>query len=130
MSDNPNVSALARFQEHLDAAIEAIEAKQKQSFRLTSDSWEDLLLKNLELKPDARHNITQAFDADGNPEWRVRSYYLLTNVVGIAPERVGAVHQRRLGTVMRKLGWSGPKNIKFGTEQAKGYSRAAEEISP
>jgi hypothetical protein len=111
MSDK--LSALARFQEHLDAAIEAIEAKQKQSPQLTSDSWEDLLLENLELRPDARHNITQAVDADGNTEWRVRSSYLLTHVIGIAPERAGAVHQRRLGTVMRKMGWSGPKNIKF-----------------
>jgi hypothetical protein len=97
------------------------------------DSWEDVL-KGLELKPDLRHNITQVFDRDGNPEWRVRSMYLLTKVIGIAPERVNVVHQCRLGTVMRKLGWSGPKNIWFGQEQAKGYfggySKAAEDASP
>jgi hypothetical protein len=128
MSDN-HVSAVARFQEHLEAAIEAIEAKQKQSSRPTSDSWEDLI-KNFEAKPDARHNIVQAVDADGNTEWRVRSSYLLTHVIGIAPERVTAVHQRRLATVMRNLGWTGPRNLRFGREQAKGYFKAEEDVSP
>ena len=62
------------------------------------------------------------------PEWRVRSCYLLTNVVGIAAERVNRAHHRRLGTVMRKLGWAGPKNLRFGAEQAKGYFKAAEDV--
>ena len=129
--------ALLGLIDHLEAAVEAIEAKHtakhtakhKAKHSGPADSWEDLL-KNLEVKPDARHNIVQAVDADGNTEWRVRSCYLLANVIGIAPERTNAVHQRRLATVMRKLGWTGPKNIRFGREQAKGYFRTAEEVSP
>jgi hypothetical protein len=61
----------------------------------------------------------------------VRSCYILANVIGIAPERINAVHQRCLGTVMRNLGWTGPRNLRFGREQAKGYFKAAaEEVSP
>ena len=115
------VSALARFKSHLEAD------GQRQSSRLISDPWEDLL-KNLEASPDAGNNIVQAVDPDGKPEWRAQSCYLLTNVVGIAAERVNVVHQRRLGTVMRKLGWAGPKNLRFGAEQAKGYFKAAQDV--
>jgi hypothetical protein len=69
----------------------------------------------------------QAIDQDGKPEWRIRSFYLLTNVIGIAPERITVAHGRHLGAIMCKLGWSGPKNLRFGVEQAKGYYRAADE---
>src|SRR6516225_2496704 len=118
------VSALARFKSHLEADEQTIKARQ--SSPLISDPWEDLL-KNLEARPNAGRHIVQALDPDGKPEWRVRSCYLLT-MVGIAAERVNVVHHRRLGTVMRKLGWTGPKNLRFGAEQAKGYFKAAEDV--
>ena len=120
MSNAPQ-SALARFKSHVEAAIET-----KQNSWLSSDPWEGLL-KNLEARPNAGDNIVQAADADGKPEWRVKSCYLLDTVLGLAAERISAVHQRRLGAVMRKLGWTGPKNIRFGTGQAKGYFKAAED---
>jgi len=102
------------------------EARSGQGSRLSSDPWEDLL-KNFEANPDAGNGIVRAVDPDGKPEWRVKSCYLLDTVLGLAAERISAVHQRRLGAVMRKLGWTGPKNIRFGTGQAKGYFKAAED---
>jgi hypothetical protein len=119
------VSALARFKSHLEADEQTIKARQ--SSPLISDPWADLL-KNLEARPNAGRHIVQAVDPDGKPEWRVRSCYLLTNVVGIAAERANGAHHRRLGAVMRKLGWAGPKNLRFGAEQAKGYFKAAEDV--
>ena len=119
------VSAFARFKSHLEADEQPIEARQ--SSRLISDPWEALLKNLLEARPNAGNNIVQAVDPDGKTEWRVRSCYLLT-MVGIAAERINAAHQRRLGTVMRKLGWAGPKNLRFGAEQAKGYFKAAEDV--
>ena len=116
------VSALARFKSHLEADEQIGNDKQ---IRL-DDPWADLL-KNLEARPNTDRHIVQALDPDGKPEWRVRSCYLLT-VVGLAAERANAVHHRRLGTVMRKLGWTGPKNLRFGAEQAKGYFKAAEDV--
>ena len=127
MSDNPE-SALARFRNHLEADEQTIEAGQSPP--PISDPWE-VLLKNLEASPNAGNNIVQAVDADGRLEWRVRSCYLLANVasaLGIAPERINAVHHRRLGAAIRKLGWTGPKNLRFGREQAKGYFKAAEDL--
>jgi hypothetical protein len=121
MSDN--VSALARFKSHLEADEQTDNGKQIGP----DDPWADLL-KNLEARPNAGRHIVQAVDPDGKPEWRVRSCYLLTNVVGIAAERANGAHHRRLGTVMRKLGWTGPKNLRFGAEQAKGYFKAAEDV--
>ena len=118
------VSAFARFKSHLEADEQPIEARQ--SSRLISDPWEALLKNLLEARPNAGNNIVQAVDPDGKPEWRAQSCYLLTNVVGIAAERVNVVHHRRLGTVMRKLGWTGPKNLRFGAEQAKGYFKVAQ----
>ena len=52
--------------------------------------------------------------------------YRLTTLVGIAAERANGSHHRRLDTVMRKLGWTGPKNLRFGAEQAKGYFKVAQ----
>jgi hypothetical protein len=115
------VSALARFQSHLEAAIET-----RQSSWLSSDPWEGLL-KNLEARPNAGDNIVQAADADGKPEWRVQSNYILVTVLGLAPERVNIAHARRLRIVMQKLGWTGSKNLRFRGRQAKGFYKAAED---
>ena len=55
------------------------------------------------------------------PQWRVKSTFLLASVLQITNERVNPVHSRRLGAVMRKLGWTGPVNLRFGAQQGKGY---------
>ena len=100
----------------------------RQSSRLISDPWEDLLL-NLEAKANIETieagNIIKTVDADGKLQWRVKSSYLLASVLDIASERVNATHSRRLGAVMRKLGWSGPANLRFGAQQSKGSFKLA-----
>jgi hypothetical protein len=37
------LTALARFQEHLDAAVEAVEAKHKAEYSGPADSWKTLI---------------------------------------------------------------------------------------
>jgi hypothetical protein len=118
MSDNSNVSALARFQNHREAATEA-----RPSSWLGNDPWEDLLKEHLEAGPGADNSIIRVVTPDGQPEWRVKSRYLLANVLGLVPER----NNGRLSTLMRKLGWTGPKDMRFRGKLAKGYFKAAED---
>lgn len=83
------------------------------------DPWEKLLRR-----VETRAGVVHGVDRDGKREWRVKSRYLLTEVIGIPPERAsGAVHGCRLGVVMRKLGWTGPKDIWFGAGHTKGYAK-------
>ena len=69
--------------------------EDRQSYRLISDPWEDLLT-NVEARANAGDSIVRAADADGEPEWRAKTSYLLANVLGIASERVNTTHSRRL----------------------------------
>jgi hypothetical protein len=118
------MSALARFKGHLENTSSA---QARGARRLAKeDPWVDRL-KSLKPTPSADHSIIEAVDVDGQPEWRVKSCYLLDTVLGLAAERINSAHQRRLGTVMRRLGWIGPKTIWFRTRMAKGYFRPAED---
>jgi predicted P-loop ATPase len=102
--------------------------EDRQSSRMISDPWEDLLA-NLEAKATMENieggHIAKAIDADGKPQWRVKSTFILATVLGIPSERVNTNHSRRLGSVMRKLGWNGPVNLRFAAQQSKGYFRPA-----
>jgi hypothetical protein len=90
------------------------------------DPWIDQL-KNLDIAANAGNNIVKVADHDGKPEWRVSTYYLLVTVLGLAPESANADHQRRLARAMRRLGWAGPKNMRFEGVQARGFYRTAED---
>jgi Virulence-associated protein E len=94
--------------------------EDRQSSRMIGDPWQDILV-NVEAGADNNGNIIQTTNDDGKPEYRAKSSFLLTTKLGIALERLNSNHSRRLGNAMRNLGWSGPKNLRFGEEQAKGY---------
>jgi predicted P-loop ATPase len=54
---------------------------------------------------------------------RVTSAWLLTDVLRIPEGQQNAEHGKRLGMVMRKLGWKGPKGYQIDGRVARGYER-------
>ena len=83
------------------------------------DPWENLL-RGLE----KRAGIFRMFDANGDVELRIRTRYILTNILCICPAHFnGQTQGVRLGRVMRKLGWRGPMDLRFGKLKGKGYAK-------
>jgi hypothetical protein len=110
--------ALARFERLKTTKQIVSNGESKQGF----DPWENVLRT-----VETRSGVFEAVDSNGRREWRVRSRYLLTSVIGIAPERVnGSSQGTRLGVVMRRLNWIGPQYLYFGNKQyAKGYRKSS-----
>jgi hypothetical protein len=68
------------------------------------DGWEDLL----------EGVRGKAVDIDGvNFEERISSNDLLTGHLSLHADRITDVATKRLKTVMQRLGWQGPKKMKF-----------------
>ena len=59
-------------------------------------------------------------------EERISSYTLLNSHLKISTDRLTDVHSKRLGYVMRRLGWEGPKPIWLEGRTQRGYARPAE----
>lgn len=130
------------------ARVQAEQARRKQSLnqRVTAEALAELeeqqvaeqpgdaeefdpwvnLLKNVE----ARRGVKVVYDSDGNREYRIATRYLLETVIGAEPSHVNYSYASiRLGKLMRKLGWDGPKDLRMrvGNEKkARGYRKAAE----
>jgi putative DNA primase/helicase len=104
--------------EELWAAIE-----ERQNSRRIADPWEDLLgdKEVLGWRMKNGEDYVKAADENGKLQWRVRSAAVLENILGFTPDRINNSHSKRLGAVMRSLGWTGPIPIRFGTEVSKGY---------
>jgi predicted P-loop ATPase len=95
----------------------------RQSSRMISDPWEDDLT-NVEKRAEVPGNLIKVLNDSGNPEYRVRTSYLMHSVLCIPPESSTQAHSRRLGNVMRALDWIGPDNMRFGEgSQGKGYRK-------
>jgi hypothetical protein len=65
-------------------------------------------------------------DADGslettNTEIRVTSEFLLERVLCFDRSRVKRTDTKRLASVMKRLGWKKPKNVRIGSKVGKGY---------
>jgi predicted P-loop ATPase len=82
-------------------------AADQQEQRLMKDGWEDLL-----------EGVTgKVVDLDGtNFEERISSKDVLTAYLSLHADRITDVATKRLKTVMRRLGWQGPKKIKLEKE--------------
>jgi len=101
------------------------------------DPWEDVISATLEdsgeriLAGDAGGKgwpgqFVLSADADGNPEWRVSSSYLLTEVLGVSTDRQHNSHWTHLANVMTKLGWAhAPGPIRIGTKTGHGFTISA-----
>ena len=101
------------------------EAKAQQEMRGIHDPWMDILegVKGEQVKTSEGVFM------------RVASADLLGRDLRLEPHQMTSNNAARAGVVMRKLGWSGPKLIRFhvGSEgglgpQTKGYERQAEKL--
>lgn len=88
-------------------------ASAEQEARQVHDSWLDVLAR-LPSKP-----------CEENPaECRITTFELFTAHLQVGAERMSPTLSKRLGYVMRRLGWHGPKVMKFsGNVPARGYWR-------
>jgi predicted P-loop ATPase len=104
----------------------------QQEARMEVDPWEDLLVGSLATKMRNGKTIngkfTVAADALGDPEYRVSTDYLLSDVLMLPKERQSNNHTKRLAAVMRALGWNRcEKTIRIGETATRGYRRATGE---
>jgi predicted P-loop ATPase len=96
-------------------------ASAQQSARLVDDPWEETLANIPNLVAASSGSIVIV---DG--ELRVFTSYLLGSMLRIDPAHQKLFDSKRLGTCMRKLGWTGPDNFRIGSKVAKGYWKAVE----
>ncbi len=114
---------------------------EQQEARMELDPWEDALagaLSSLMGRGKAKRAKTgeplvidgkfaEAADALGNPEWRVSTDHLLTDVFCLPKERQHNNHTKRLATHMRSLGWTRhEKAMRIGTGTKRGFTKAVE----
>ena len=148
--DKPGSDALSRYEAFMaeeqarTAAEQARRRKYLSETRVTSEALSQLEQHQAdELSDDApgqefdpwlnllkgvetRTGVRRVYDSDGNFEYRVRSRYLVTSVLGLDPERInGTSASHRLGRAMRALGWRGPRDFRDGKEKTKGYIKPA-----
>src|SRR5262249_14440208 len=88
----------------------------QQEARMELDPWEDTIARELArlIRLASRRfegsfviegSFARAADTHGDPEWRVSTDYLLTNVLSLPKERQNNNHTKRLAAIMRGLGW-------------------------
>jgi predicted P-loop ATPase len=116
------------------------DAGAEQDTRTIGDPWLDMLTNIAERaarherqrSENRLHDIDEAqalgvvYANDGERE-RVTSQYVLGKVIGIPADRQTAEHGKRLGAIMRKFGWDGPKALWIGDRTARGYERRIEQ---
>jgi hypothetical protein len=86
------------------------------------DAWQ-AILSNIENLPNDPEGLERS-----NGRIKVRSTYLLTDVLGISREKIHMSHMLRLARVMECLGWDKPPNINIGPKVCKGYWRSLEDM--
>jgi predicted P-loop ATPase len=99
-------------------------ATAEQDKRMPADAWTDVLAEVV--------GTVQVND-DGQKVERVKSTTIMTQWLKIDLERQRPAMGRRVGKVMRKLGWDGPEDYTFGSGKSavkrKGYERPARDVA-
>jgi predicted P-loop ATPase len=113
-------------------------AGKEQEARTYKDAWADTLadLSRLGARHTAEHARAVASLSAGEREnhppaeyenrdgrERVTTRWLLTDLLGISAGQQNAEHGKRLGMIMRKDGWRGPKGYQIDGRWARGYER-------
>ncbi|TPM32947.1 virulence-associated E family protein, partial [Mesorhizobium sp. B2-3-5] len=93
-------------------------AAERQAERVAADPWEDLLLGAL----PAQTKIVEG-------ELRISTQAVFEKVMNIDMRQARMADYRRLGSCMRKLGWSGPKVLRIDGANVKGYWKAPLKLS-
>lgn len=85
-------------------------ARETQEARMEDEPWVDAL-------SNVHGDLVMGYE-------RISSLELLSQELGIPRERQQPFHGRRLASVMQKLAWDGPKNIRIADGRVvKGYER-------
>jgi Virulence-associated protein E len=92
-----------------DDLYQAVAAQQEE--RMLNDPWDDILAQ---VKGEV-------LDTDGVE--RISSEKLLTVHLQLKPDHIYDATTKRLGACMRRLGWAGPKKMRFATIPKQGYWR-------
>lgn len=89
-------------------------AGQLQDSRMEIDPWEDIL---------ATECIKNSIESEDKSEWRIATATVIGFILGIPVERQGDNISKRVGHIMRRLGWSGPKPVWIKGGTYRGYTR-------
>jgi hypothetical protein len=84
-------------------------ARIEQEAREEDDPWDDILAE-----------VVGTVEQD---EERVSTKDLFEIVLGFSTSRLRDVDAKRIGRCMRRLGWSGPRKMRIGSKESRGYSR-------
>ena len=142
-----DLAAIAKDRDQLWAEASAIEASGEplvisealwgdaavqQSARMELDPWEDALACRLAQLMQYQQKIDGSFmlagDNAGDPEWRVATDFLLTDILGLSKERQLQNHTKRLASIMRTLGWIRHDTpIRIGKQVKRGFVRPKTE---
>lgn len=95
-------------------------AGKEQEARTFYDPWRDIV-KRLSTKAQTREPY--AFETMADGEERVASHFIMATVLGIEEKHQNPELNKRLGLVMRKEGWTGPKPVRIHGHVVRGYSR-------
>jgi predicted P-loop ATPase len=103
----------------------------QQEARMEVDPWEDTisgaLARLIRLGKPIDGSFVEATNLEGNPEWRVSTDYLLTNLLSLPKERQSNNHTKRLAGIMRSLGWLRCEtSMRFGKAVARGFVKSCE----
>ena len=90
-------------------------ASEAQDERRQHDPWDDTLA--------GVHGRVATNEETGKEEWRISSDELLTTHLQFQPGKAQNSDTQRLKRSMRRLGWSGPKKLRFGNKSKRGYFR-------
>lgn len=91
----------------------------EQAERTEDDPWRDAIADFLfDLKEAGKTDYETI-----NGEERVTSNYIMSAVLNISVDKRTAETGKRLGLVMRGLGWQGPKSLKIDGRVMRGYVR-------
>jgi predicted P-loop ATPase len=131
-----DIESLARDRDHLWAEAAYAEAKGNllvlpaelwkaasaaQEQRRLEDPWDDILTSILATLPGGIY----ASDADSDEE-RITTAELF-KALEVPATRAQAVEAQRLKRAMLRLGWEGPKKLRFGDKTLRGYFRKVEK---
>jgi len=112
------------------------DARAEREKRTELDPWEDILRDVATRAAHSARNCAKHGDplpysvTDFRDEERIASSYLLSEIIGINAKDQTAQHGKRVGTLMRKLGWEGPKKIRMSDgSECKGYARSAQWLA-
>jgi predicted P-loop ATPase len=100
------------------------EANALANSRLADDPWDQTLAKVERMPIVIDGQFSREFG-----ETRASTDWLLRDILDINPNMIGPAHTKRLAACMRRLGWTGPKNLKInGHPDQKGYSRSLQAL--